>query len=88
MFYLIPRNSIDGIPPAASSHEKLFGVKMDSELKFEDHITGLCLKISKKKKKKILFHVIRKIQNTNEGIHRITSQLLSLDMDASFLDIE
>ena len=61
---------------------------MDSELKFEDHITGLCLKISNNNNKKILFHVIRKIQNTNEGIHRITSQLLSLDMDASFLDIE
>ena len=30
--------SIDGIPLAASSHEKLLGVTIDSELKFENHI--------------------------------------------------
>ena len=40
--------SIDGIPLAASSHEKLLGVTIDSELKFENHITEICLKVSKK----------------------------------------
>ena len=41
--------SVDGIPLAASSYEKLLGVITDSELKFENHITKLCLKVSKKK---------------------------------------
>ena len=40
--------SIDGIPFAASQHEKLLGVTIDSELKFENLITELCLKVSKK----------------------------------------
>ena len=40
--------SIDGTPLAASSHEKLLGVKIDSELKFENHIKELCLKVDKK----------------------------------------
>ena len=40
--------SVDGISIAASSHEKLLGVITDSELKFENHITGICLKVSKK----------------------------------------
>ena len=40
--------SFDGIPLAASSHEKLLGVIIDSELKFENYITKLCLKVSKK----------------------------------------
>ena len=39
--------STDGIPYAASSHEKLRGVTIDSELKFENHITELYLKVSK-----------------------------------------
>ena len=34
--------SIDGIPLAANSHEKLLGVIIDSELKFENHIKKLC----------------------------------------------
>ena len=40
--------SVDGISLAASSHEKLLGVIIDSELKFENHITEMCLKVSKK----------------------------------------
>ena len=40
--------SADGIPIAASFHEKLVGVIIDSELKFENHITGICLKSAKK----------------------------------------
>ena len=40
--------SVDGISIAASSHEKLLGVIIDSELKFENHITEICLKASKK----------------------------------------
>ena len=32
---------------AVSSHEKLLGVIIDLELKFENHITELCLKVSK-----------------------------------------
>ena len=40
--------SVDGISLAASSHEKLLGVIIDSELKFENQIAGLCLKVSKK----------------------------------------
>ena len=40
--------SIDGIPLAASSHEKLLGVTIDSELKFENHIKELYLKVGKK----------------------------------------
>ena len=78
--------SVDGIPLAASSYEKLLGVITDSELKFENHITKLCLKVNKKKRSLpyIKFHVIRKMQNINESIYRITIQLLPLDMDASF----
>ena len=38
--------SIAEIPLTASSHEKLLGVTIDSELKFENHITELCLKVS------------------------------------------
>ena len=40
--------SVDRISLAASSHEKLLEVIIDSELKFENHITKLCLKVSKK----------------------------------------
>ena len=40
--------SIVRIPLAASSHEKLLGVTIDSELKFENHIKELCLKVDKK----------------------------------------
>ena len=40
--------SADGISLAASFHEKLLGVIIDSELKFENHITEICLKICKK----------------------------------------
>ena len=40
--------SVDGISIAASSHEKLLVVITDSELKFENHITEICLKVSKK----------------------------------------
>ena len=40
--------SIDGIPLAASSHEKLLGVTIDSELIIENHIKELCLKVGKK----------------------------------------
>ena len=40
--------SVDGISIAASSHEKLLGVIIDSELKFANHITEICLKVSKK----------------------------------------
>ena len=32
------------------SHEKLLGVTIDSELTFENHITELCIKVSKKLK--------------------------------------
>ena len=38
--------SVDGISIAASSHEKLLGVIIDS--KFENQITEICLKVSKK----------------------------------------
>ena len=41
--------SVHGISLAASSHEKLLRVIIDSELKFQNHITELCLKVSKKK---------------------------------------
>ena len=40
--------SIDGIPLAASSQEKLLAVTIDFELKFENHMKELCLKVSKK----------------------------------------
>ena len=53
---------VDGISLAASSHEKLLGVIIDSELKFENHITEICLKV-KCSLPYIKFHVIRKTQN-------------------------
>ena len=40
--------SIDGIPLVASEHKKLLGVTTDSELKLENHIKELCLKVDKK----------------------------------------
>ena len=40
--------SIGRIPVAASSLEKLLGVTIDSELKFENNIKELCLKVDKK----------------------------------------
>ena len=40
--------SVDGSPLTASSHEKLLGIIIDSKLKSENHITELCLKVSKK----------------------------------------
>ena len=40
--------SIDGIPLAACSHEKLLGVTIDWELKFENHMKELRLKVDKK----------------------------------------
>ena len=40
--------SVDGISLAASYHEELLGVIIDSELKIENHITEICLKVSKK----------------------------------------
>ena len=40
--------SIDEISLAASFHEKLLGVTIDSELKSESHIKVLCLKVDKK----------------------------------------
>ena len=48
--------SVDGISLAASSHEKLLGVTIDSELKFENHITELCLPQNIK-----IYHKISKI---------------------------
>ena len=78
--------SVDGISLVASSHEKLLGVIIDSELKFENHITEQCLKVNEKQRSLpyIKFHVVRKTQDINESIYRISIQLLSLDMDASF----
>ena len=57
-----------------------------SELKFENHIKVLYLKVGKKINAlcHISSHVIRKTQNINESTYRITIQLLSLDMDVSF----
>ena len=40
--------STDGISLAASSHEQLLGATIDSELKFENHIKELCLKVGKR----------------------------------------
>ena len=40
--------SVDSISIAASCHKKLVGVIIDSELKFENHTTVTCLKVSKK----------------------------------------
>ena len=40
--------SVDDISITASSHKKLIGVIIDSELKFENHITEICLNVSKK----------------------------------------
>ena len=37
----------DLISLTTSSHEKLLGLTIDSELKSENHITELCLKVSK-----------------------------------------
>ena len=42
IFYLVP---VNGIPLPASSREKLLGVIIDSELKFENQITELCLNL-------------------------------------------
>ena len=39
--------SVDGISLAGSSHKKLLAVTIDSELRSENHITELCLKVSK-----------------------------------------
>ena len=39
--------SVDRISLAASSHEKLLEVIIDSELKLENYITELCLKVRK-----------------------------------------
>ena len=39
--------SIDGFSLAVSSHEKLLGVTIDSELNFKNHIKELCLKVGK-----------------------------------------
>ena len=41
ILYLVP---VNGIPLPTSSREKLLGVTIDSELKFENQITELCLK--------------------------------------------
>ena len=60
--------SFYGIHLTANSHEKLLRVTAGSELKFENHVTELCVKVSKKL----------------ESIYRISIQLLSLDMDALF----
>ena len=71
--------STDEIPLATSSHKK-------RGIKFENHITELCLKVIKKLNalSYIKFHVIRKTQDINKNICRIAIQSLSLDMDASF----
>ena len=50
--------SIDEIPLAASSHEILLGVTIDSDLKFEYHITELCLKVSKKLKLSAAYQIL------------------------------
>ena len=71
--------SVDGISIAANSHEKLLGVMIDPELTFENHITEICLKISKK------INVLCRISRFyNVSIYRTSIQLVSLDMDASF----
>ena len=49
--------SIDEISLAASFHEKLLGVTIDSELKFENHIKELCLKVDKKIKFSVICQV-------------------------------
>ena len=51
--------SNDGIPLAASSHEKLLGLSIDSELRFENYIKELCLKVGKKLMRCALYQVSR-----------------------------
>ena len=48
---------VDGISIAASSHEKLPGVIIESELKFENRITEPCLKVSKKITLSVVYQV-------------------------------
>ena len=74
------------ISPSASSHKKLLGGAIDSELKFENHIKELCLNISKKLMLSALYqvHVIRETQNVDESIYKLAIKLLPLVIDASF----
>ena len=78
--------SIDGIPLAASSHEKLLVVTIDSELKFENHIKELCLKVDKKNNALCHISSFMSLEKRRTLMKAFTeSQFnLSLDMDASF----
>ena len=78
----------DLISLTASSHEKLLGLTIDSKLKFENHITELCLKVSKNLAFFAVYQVRCHKKNINESIYRIAVQLFPLDMDATFYDIE
>ena len=78
--------SIDGIPLATGSHEKLLGVTIDSELKLENHIKEFVSKLTKK-----INALCCISSSTSLGKRRTlikvfieSIQLLYLDMDASF----
>ena len=76
--------SIDRIPLAASSHEKLLGVTIASELKFENHIKELYLKVGKKINALWRISSSTSLGKRRTFIYTITIQLLSLDMDTLF----
>ena len=84
----INKLEIDGIPLAASSHGKLLRVTIDSELKSENHIKELCLKVDKKINAVCHISSSMSLGKCRTLMKGITVPLLSLDMDASFSDTE
>ena len=60
----------------SSTCEKLLGIKIDSKLRFDDHIQDLCNKANS------LYESSKK-KSFNECLFQCTIQLLSVDLDAS-----
>ena len=71
----------------SSTCEKLLGIKIDSKLRFDDHIQDLCNKANRKlratRARSNSLHESSKKKSFNECLFQCTIQLLSVDLDAS-----
>ena len=70
----------------SSTYEKLFGIKIDSKLRFDEHIQYLCNKADRKLQaftRATPYVNLQKEKSFNESLFQHTIQLLSVDLSAS-----
>ena len=70
----------------SSTYEKLLGIKIDSKLRFDDHIQHLCNKADRKLQalaRATSYVNLQKEKSFNASLFQHTFQLLSVDLGAS-----